>query len=29
MPIAYVVFILFVGLTVLLVAADVIKPVQL
>ena len=29
MPIAYVVFILFVGLTVLLVAADVIKPGQL
>ncbi len=29
MPLAYVVFFLFVGLTVLLVAADLIKPVQL
>jgi hypothetical protein len=29
MPLAYVVFVFFVGLTLLLVAADVLKPVQL
>jgi hypothetical protein len=29
MPLAYAVFVLFVGLTVLLVTADIVKPVQL